>query len=138
MEHSFGRGFDVKKEEEDEDEYGYPHPIQVLGGQRFSMDGRLRGEMKRDLATASAEVSYTARAKLPAGNVQRQNVNNDGGAHGQQVPVGIKTLKYAGKSDWEVFHAQFELLACANSWLDEQKALQLALCTVLPAASRPE
>ncbi|XP_077941620.1 uncharacterized protein LOC144385336 [Gasterosteus aculeatus] len=144
MERSFGRGFCVKNEEED-NEYGYPRPVQVLEGQRFSVDGLGRGMIRElqpptsaggpGVPTASAEACYTARGELPPGNVHGQNVNKDGGAQGQRVPVSIKTPKYAGKSDWEAFHAQFELLARANSWSDEQKALQLALCLTDDALS---
>lgn len=58
-----------------------------------------------------------------------------GDSHGQRAPVSIKTPKYAGKSDWDAFHAQFELLAHACGWSDEQKALQLALCLTEDALS---
>ena len=40
----------------------------------------------------------------------------------------MKTPKYSGKTDWEAFHAQFELLAKAAAWPVDTKALQLALC----------
>ena len=40
----------------------------------------------------------------------------------------VKTPKYTGGSDWEAFHAQFELLADARRWTARDKALQLALC----------
>ena len=40
----------------------------------------------------------------------------------------VKTPKYSGGSDWEAFHAQFELLADARMWTVGDKALQLALC----------
>lgn len=52
--------------------------------------------------------------------------NNDGGEHNIAVP--LKTPKYTGRSNWEAFHAQFELLAQAGRWTLEHKALQLALC----------
>lgn len=64
-----------------------------------------------------------------------QKVNNNGGAHESNMPVGIKTPKYSGKSDWEAFHAQFELLAHAYAWSEQQKALQLALCLTDDALS---
>lgn len=68
-------------------------------------------------------------------DVRGQKVNNNGGAHELNMPAGIKTPKYAGKSDWEAFHAQFELLAHAYDWSEEQKALQLALCLTDDALS---
>lgn len=40
----------------------------------------------------------------------------------------MKTSKYNGKVSWEAFHAQFELLAKAQNWSQENKALQLAMC----------
>ena len=42
--------------------------------------------------------------------------------------ASVKTPKYTGSSDWEAFHAQFELLAVARRWGSGDKALQLALC----------
>lgn len=45
------------------------------------------------------------------------------GAHELNQPVGIKTSKYSGRSDCEAFNAQFELLAHAFAWSEEQKAL---------------
>ena len=42
--------------------------------------------------------------------------------------ASVKTPKYTGSSDWEAFHAQFELLAVARRWGSADKALQLALC----------
>lgn len=42
--------------------------------------------------------------------------------------ASVKTPKYTGGSDWEAFHAQFELLADARRWEERDKALQLALC----------
>lgn len=38
-------------------------------------------------------------------------------------PSLIKTSRYDGKTDWEAFHAQFELLAQAGKWSVEVKAL---------------
>lgn len=58
----------------------------------------------------------------------QSKLNSNGGAHELNKPVGIKTPKYSVRSDWEAFHAQFELLAHAYAWSEEQKALQLALC----------
>ena len=54
-----------------------------------------------------------------------KNVNH-GGAH--STWPSVKTPKYGGKSDWEAFHAQFELLAHAGEWTEREKALQLAMC----------
>lgn len=65
----------------------------------------------------------------------RSKLNSNGGAHELNKPVGIKTPKYSGRSDWEAFHAQFELLAHAYAWSEEQKALQLALCLTDDALS---
>lgn len=47
----------------------------------------------------------------------------------------IKTPKYSGRSDWEAFLAQFELLAHAEGWSLDTKALQLALCLTDDALS---
>ncbi|XP_078786579.1 uncharacterized protein LOC144983599 [Oryzias latipes] len=49
---------------------------------------------------------------------------------GSRTPVVVSTTKipkYTGRSDWEAFLAQFELLAEAEGWTVEKKALNLAL-----------
>lgn len=50
----------------------------------------------------------------------------DGGAR-HWIPASPKTPKFSGKSSWEAYQAQFELLAAAAGWPDATKALQLAL-----------
>lgn len=40
----------------------------------------------------------------------------------------LKTPKYFGRSNWEAFLAQFELLAQSEGWSMDTRALQLALC----------
>ena len=55
-----------------------------------------------------------------------QPVWQRGGAYTSRAPC--KTPKYSGKADWQVFHAQFELLSQAAVWSEDDKALQLALC----------
>lgn len=62
-----------------------------------------------------------------------RDVNKHGGA--QQAAANIKTPKFSGKTPWEVFIAQFELLAVAAGWSEEHKALQLALCLCEDAAA---
>lgn len=47
----------------------------------------------------------------------------------------MKTPKYSGQSDWEAFHAQFELLAGTEGWTEETKALQLVMCLTGDALS---
>ncbi|KAK9521452.1 hypothetical protein VZT92_021257 [Zoarces viviparus] len=55
--------------------------------------------------------------------------------HGEAVPATIKTPRYDGKSNWEAFQAQFELLAQASKWSTSVKALQLAMCLTGDALS---
>ena len=55
-----------------------------------------------------------------------QPVWQRGGAYTSRAPC--KTPKYSGKADWQVFHAQFQLLSQAAGWSEDDKALQLALC----------
>lgn len=51
------------------------------------------------------------------------------------VGVTVKTPKYSGRSDWEAFLAQYELLAQAEGWSMDTRALQLALCLTEDALS---
>lgn len=136
----------VKMEEEVEEGYACAAP--VWGGQYVASDTRPKTtEVKREPSTweeshlaaagGTEEVSKhcNPRARMTSNDTFGQDVNKDGGAQGLKMPVGIKTPKYAGKSDWEAFHAQFELLAQASGWSDDQKALQLALCLTDEALS---
>ncbi len=62
-----------------------------------------------------------------------QNVNNHGGSQARSDFTRdcdmhlIKTPRFSGKTDWNAFKAQFELLADAAGWSENHKALQLAL-----------
>ncbi|MGH0190649.1 UNVERIFIED_CONTAM: hypothetical protein FKN15_048729 [Acipenser sinensis] len=40
----------------------------------------------------------------------------------------VKTPQFNGKVDWDAFHAQFNLVAHLERWIEEEKALQLAGC----------
>lgn len=103
---------------------------------------RLRETVERMAAEAGFGNSSSSRAKanttvavetespscLPAAD---QNVNKDGGALNIAATAAqLKTPKYAGTSEWEAFHAQFELLARARGWTKQEQALHLALCLV--------
>lgn len=72
-------------------------------------------------------------AMMPAKSDARLSANKDGGAQVRQLQA--KTPKYSGKASWEAFHAQFELLARAAGWTEDDKALQLALCLTDEALS---
>ena len=50
-----------------------------------------------------------------------QPVWQRGGAYTSRAPC--KTPKYSGKADWQVFHAQFQLLSQAAGWSEDDKAL---------------
>ena len=96
-------------------------------------------EAARKLAADAGLSSLPAR---PEREPAARDVNRHGGAHvpvaASHVPVAavsVKTPKYSGRSDWEAFHAQFELLADAGGWTVEAKALQLALCLTDDALS---
>lgn len=51
------------------------------------------------------------------------------------VPVSRKMPKFSGKGSWEVYQAQFELLAAAAHWPDSVKALQPALALMEDASA---
>ncbi|MEQ2226220.1 hypothetical protein ILYODFUR_025342 [Ilyodon furcidens] len=69
--------------------------------------------------------------ELTSCDTPSQDANNDGGTHGQPATVNIKTPKFSGKRPWEVFIAQFELLAVAAGWSDEHKAVKKRGETIL-------
>ena len=75
---------------------------------------------------SSMTPSFTRRSNpLSTGEREQRGVNS---VHLPVSVTSVKTPKYSGRSDWEAFHAQFELLAHAVGWSTEAKALQLALC----------
>ncbi|KAK5902722.1 hypothetical protein CesoFtcFv8_007954 [Champsocephalus esox] len=77
-------------------------------------------KMARDAGMSPSSAAFRAISKL--------DVNNNGGAH-QPVAAAasVKTPKYSGKADWEIFHAQFELLAHAGGWsIEHPQSLQAA------------
>ncbi|KAJ8380842.1 hypothetical protein SKAU_G00016200 [Synaphobranchus kaupii] len=142
----FSSGARIKPEETD-DEYGegaYGWPADRAEELRRTADlrARVRDTARRLAAEAGLgvqsghRVSGSKRATSPRpetaplhdGVASSRAVNKHGRAHVGVSPVPVKTPKYSGKADWEAFHAQFELLACAAGWSDENKALQLALC----------
>ena len=79
------------------------------------------------------QMNYTTTSK-DAGATQPSTAASSvwSGCHDDAPPPpsagSVRTPKYSGGSDWESFHAQFELLADARRWGREDKALQLALC----------
>ena len=90
----------------------------------------------------AADAGLSSLPARPEREPAARDVNRHGGAHvpvaTSHVPVSavsVKTPKYSGRSDWEAFHAQFELLADAGGWTVEAKALQLALCLTDDALS---
>ena len=106
----------IKKEPRDE---SMPQ-LEVSPGRVAAQQGfipRFRGSPLRDMNIE----------RLPAPAI----FSASGGCHDDVPPpsaCSVKTPKYTGCSDWEAFHAQFELLADARRWTAEDKALQLALC----------
>ena len=106
---------------------------------------RASREVKHRLRTAAGEMAreagMTPLAVFHAGSPQFRNVSpvepREGSRHRgtSRSAAPVKTPKYSGKSDWEAFHAQFELLATAEEWSRETKALQLALCLTDDALS---
>lgn len=68
-------------------------------------------------------------------SVAPRHVGESAAAACQVTAVSVKTPKFNGKTAWEVFIAQFELLADAAGWDAKHTALQLALCLTEDAAS---
>ena len=68
-----------------------------------------------------------ATSSRTGGGLQATAVSGRDCARTPVVVSSVKTPRYAGRSDWEAFLAQFELLAQAEGWSVEKKALQMAL-----------
>ena len=100
---------------------------------RVSQDARegLRGAARK----LAADAGLSSLPACPVREPAARDVNRHGGAHVPVAAASVKTPKYSGRSDWEAFHAQFELLADAGGWTVEAKALQLALCLTDDALS---
>ncbi|KAJ8361687.1 hypothetical protein AAFF_G00431990 [Aldrovandia affinis] len=89
-----------------------------------------RIEFEAGLAALGGFSQSAVSAVSPPENGGRQStrdVNNDGAPYCPSS-ARVKTPKFSGKTDWEAFHAQFELLARAEGWSTADKALQLAMC----------
>ncbi|KAJ8416517.1 hypothetical protein AAFF_G00358050 [Aldrovandia affinis] len=89
-----------------------------------------RIEFEAGLAALGGFSQSAVSAVSPPENGGRQStreVNNNGAPYCPSS-ARVKTPKFSGKSDWEAFHAQFELLARAEGWSTDDKALQLAMC----------
>ncbi|KAL0147701.1 hypothetical protein M9458_056979 [Cirrhinus mrigala] len=142
----------VRIKMENDDDYAGAGAVHMFGAHAAAISSQYKiNSVKNEPCEAAAASGETSRhyPLLPTAmtsgvrdvaapiscEAMRPNVNNNGGAHELNKPVGIKTPKYSGRSDWEAFHAQFELLAHAYAWSEEQKALQLALCLTDDALS---
>lgn len=107
----------------------------VRWSEEFQRMEQARSRIRNSAARMASEAGMAAgsrsksRAKHPrrggGADCDCKNVNH-GAAH--STWSSVKTPKYGGKSDWEAFHAQFELLAHAGEWTEREKALQLAMC----------
>lgn len=132
----------VKKEEEDS-AYALTSDVATEFRRASEHKARLKNAAKELAAAAGMSPSGPQRSAVTLSDAvtsgrcddagHAQTVNKYGGAHHSQVPV--KTPKYSGKTDWEAFHAQFELLSQAAGWSEGDKALQLALCLTEEAST---
>lgn len=95
-------------------------PVRAMDWERAAESTRRTA--RRLAADAGFSLTGAATARSFAG----PDRNRDGGA--QCVRPLVKTPKYSGRADWEAFHAQFEILARAADWSEDDKALQLAMC----------
>jgi len=103
--------------------------------EEFQRMEQARSQIRDSAARMASEAGMAAgamsksRAEHPqrGGGADCDCINvNHGGA--RSTWSSVKTPKYGGKSDWEAFNAQFELLAHAGEWTEREKALQLAMC----------
>lgn len=76
----------------------------------------------------------TAKMATEAGFRRSGHSSDEGGARvttlsalaSDIVPPPVKTPRYNGNTDWEVFHVQFELITQASRCSTEVKTFQLA------------
>lgn len=112
------------KWEEESGQGGLSEELQRLAQARSQL------RVKTARMAAAAGMSAGARSKthmeLAGSGTLDFNINKHGGTHTTTTAAPLKTPKYAGKSDWEAFHAQFELQAVG--WTVNNKALQLSMC----------
>ena len=121
-------GAKVKQERKDEEE-GACGGLGDVTSEYERAREKLRGLAAEMEHEASMLRSSALRSNPPSsGNGGQREVNRRDGVHPSASITSVKTPKYSGRSDWEAFHAQFELLAHAEGWSTEAKALQLALC----------
>lgn len=128
------------KKEKGEDACGWSEDV-FRGFSKEAHDAKVRlkvdmAEMARDAGVSpAARGSHISSAATCTPRVGARDVNKHGGTHLSAAGPYVKTPKYSGKAGWEAFHAQFELLAQAEGWTTETKALQLALCLTDDALS---
>ncbi|KAJ8409554.1 hypothetical protein AAFF_G00229550 [Aldrovandia affinis] len=127
-------GAKIKEERVHSGEAGGAHGgSEDSAGELRRTPGEMRGnriEFEAGLAAQGGFSQAAVSAVSPPENGGRQptrEVNNNGAPHCPSS-ARVKTPKFSGKSDWEAFHAQFELLARAEGWSTDDKALQLAMC----------
>lgn len=102
-----------------------------------------RERVKEMTARMAAEAGFGHSGRAGEGNGGRRGITAAAGrdmtehteTRREAITSTIKTPRYDGKSNWEAFHAQFELLAHASRWSTEVKALQLAMCLTGDALS---
>ncbi|KAJ8417422.1 hypothetical protein AAFF_G00286490 [Aldrovandia affinis] len=127
-------GARIKEEKVHSGEAGGAHGgSEDSAGELRRTPGEMRGnriEFEAGLAALGGFSQSAVSAVSPPENGGRQStreVNNNGAPYCPSS-ARVKTPKFSGKSDWEAFHAQFELLARAEGWSTDDKALQLAMC----------
>ncbi|KAJ8358108.1 hypothetical protein AAFF_G00032830 [Aldrovandia affinis] len=127
-------GAKIKEERVHSGEAGGAHGgSEDSAGELRRTPGEMRGnriEFEAGLAAQGGFSQSAVSAVSPPENGGRQStreVNNNGAPYCPSS-ARVKTPKFSGKSDWEAFHAQFELLARAEGWSTDDKALQLAMC----------
>ena len=110
-------GMKIKSEPLDEAAYGLPGQMDMP--RLEEVPGRMADHREARAAEAYMGGVFPAFCPTPSGY--------HGDAYAPPSAASVKTPKYTAGSNWEAFHAQFELLASARRWEARDKALQLAL-----------
>ena len=99
------------------------------------MRQELREELMQEVKRFLHEISSRPLSVLPPASAVTPTIGGGIEAPATACALATKPATYDGKTTWDAYRAQFELLAGLNHWNDEQKATVLAVNLRGPAAT---
>ncbi len=110
-----------------------------LMGRQKRLKEEIRSELTEVAATSGRTLSPDAPPFVPSKDRSGVHVieagDTDEVATSATAAVQHRPVPYDGKSAWDVYKTQFEMLAAMNSWDDAKKATHLAISLRGPAAT---